>query len=349
MRSEDPCMSDDSDMANPRGGHATIFDVAERAGVSKSLVSLVMRGKPGVSDARRKAVLSAAKELGYRPNAAARSLVQQRTHTVGALLSDMRNPWFIDLLESARSELLALGLNLFLSEVDPLQTNSSVLDAFIEARVDGLLCLGTMPLSEHLVAAADALPTVVVSGREPDLPTVDVVAGDDFAGAATATAHLIDNGHTRIAHLAGTGRAAELRAEGYRDAMRRGGLADHIRVEISDRSEAGDAAAAQTLLAAVGKPTAILANNDYAAVIVMSRAQSLGLSIPGDLSVVGYDNSFLARTDFIGLTTVDNNYAEMGRMAARQLAHRIDTPGSARSVTLLAPNLLVRRTTRPVM
>ena len=76
--------------------------------------------------ARRKAVLSAAKELGYRPNAAARSLVQQRTHTVGALLSDMRNPWFIDLLESARSELLALGLNLFLSEVDPLQNNSSV-------------------------------------------------------------------------------------------------------------------------------------------------------------------------------------------------------------------------------
>ena len=99
-------MSDSADAANLRAGHATIFDVAERAGVSKSLVSLVLRGKPGVSDARRKAVLSAAKELGYRPNAAARSLVQQRTHTVGALLSDMRNPWFIDLLESARSELL---------------------------------------------------------------------------------------------------------------------------------------------------------------------------------------------------------------------------------------------------
>jgi DNA-binding LacI/PurR family transcriptional regulator len=260
----------------------------------------------------------------------------------------MRNPWFIDLLESARSELRAIGLNLFLSEVDPRQDNSSVLDAFIEARVDGLLCLGTMPLSEHLVAAADVLPTVVVSGREPDLPTVDVVAGDDYAGASKATAHLIETGHTRIAHLAGTGRAAELRAEGYCDQMRTSGLADYIHLEVSDRSEAGDAAAAHALLASEGRPTAILANNDYAAVIVMSHAQSSGLSVPNDVHVVSYDNSFRARTDYIGLTTVDNNYAEMGRIAARQLAHRIDAPGAARSVTLLEPNLLVRKTTRPI-
>ena len=341
-------MSDIAEPANARVGHATIFDVAERAGVSKSLVSLVLRGKPGVSDARRKAVLSAAKELGYRPNAAARSLVQQRTHTVGALLSDMRNPWFIDLLESARSELLALGLNLFLSEVDPLQNNSSVLDAFIEARIDGLLCLGTMPASEHLVAAADGLPTVVVSGREPDLPGVDVVTGDDYAGASKAITHLIDRGHTRIAHLAGTGRAAELRAAGYRDQMCSHGLAEHIRVAVSDRSEAGDAAAAEALLASIGRPTAILANNDYAAVILMSHAQSLGLSIPGDLSVMGYDNSFLARADYIGLSTVDNNYAEMGRMAAHQLARRIEAPNSARSVTLLDPKLVLRKTTGPI-
>jgi DNA-binding LacI/PurR family transcriptional regulator len=104
--------------------------------VSKSLVSLVLRGKPGVSDARRHAVLKAAHELGYRPNAAARSLVQQRTHTVGALLSDMGNPWFIDLLDAVRSELAELGLNLFLSESHQLPTDSSVLDAFIEARVE---------------------------------------------------------------------------------------------------------------------------------------------------------------------------------------------------------------------
>jgi DNA-binding LacI/PurR family transcriptional regulator len=328
-------------------GRPTIFDVADRAGVSKSLVSLVLRGKPGVSDARRHAVLKAADELGYRPNAAARSLVQQRTHTVGALLSDMGNPWFIDLLDAVRSELAELGLNLFLSESHQLPTDSSVLDAFIEARVDGLLLLGTMPVTEQLVAAAATMPAVVVSGREPDLPKVDVVSGDDHAGASAAVAHLIELGHTRIAHLAGTGRAADLRADGYREQMRRHGLDREIRVAVSDRSEAGDEQAARELLATRHRPTAILANNDYAALIVMSHAQSLGVAVPDHLSVVGYDNSYLARTGFIGLSSVDNNYAEMGRLAARQLARRIDNPTAARSVTLLDPILRPRRTSAP--
>lgn len=334
-------------MNETRANRPTIFDVADRAGVSKSLVSLVLRNKPGVSAAKRRVVLAAADELGYRPNAAARSLVQQRTHTVGALLSDMRNPWFIDLLESVRAELTGLGLNLFLSEVGPARVETSVLDAFIEARVDGLLFLGTMPDSAELAAAAAGMPAVVVSGREPDLPTVDVVTGDDHAGAAAATAHLIDLGHTRIAHLAGTGRAADLRAEGYRERMRKHGLDAHIDVEISDRTEKGDQQAAETLLARANRPTAILANNDYAALIVLSHAQSLGLSVPEDLSVVGYDDSALARTGYIGLTSVDNNYIEMGRMAARQLDRRIETPGSPRSVTQLDPSLRIRRTSAP--
>jgi len=325
----------------------TIFDVASRAGVSKSLVSLVLRGQPGVSESRRKAVLRAAQELGYRPNAAARSLVQQRTHTVGALLSDMGNPWFIDLLDSVRSELTSLGLNLFLSEAHQLETDSSVLDAFIEARVDGLLFLGTMPVTDSLTAAARSMPAVVVSGREPDLPRVDVVSGDDRAGAASAVAHLIDLGHTRIAHLAGTGRAAELRTDGYRAEMFRHGLGDAVQVEVSDRSESGDVRAAQALLDETIRPTAILANNDYAALIVMSHAQSIGLSVPLDLSVVGYDNSYLARTGYIGLTTVDNNYAEMGRLAAHQMVRRIDTPDAPRGVTLLDPILRTRRTSAP--
>jgi len=325
----------------------TIFDVADRAGVSKSLVSLVLRNQPGVSDARRKAVLRAVEELGYRPNAAARSLVQQRTHTVGALLSDLRNPWFIDLLDSVRFELTSLGLNLFLSEVHQAQADSSVLDAFIEARVDGLLFLGTMPDSERLAAAARGMPAVVVAGREPDEPTVDVVTGDDYAGAGAAVEHLVALGHRRIAHLAGTGRAAELRADGYRDAMIAHNLAGAVRIETSDRTEPGDQRAADALLKGPGRPTAILANNDYAALITMSLALEHGLSIPDDLSIVGYDNSALARTGYIGLTSVDTSYADMGRLAARQLERRIESPGAPRTVTLLDPVLRTRRTTAP--
>lgn len=341
-------MTDTPQMAGDvRAGRPTIFDVADRAGVSKSLVSLVLRGKPGVSESRRKAVLKAVEELGYRPNAAARSLVQQRTHTVGALLADLRNPWFLDLLDSVRTELTALGLNLFLAEVHQAQASSSVLDAFLEARVDGLLFLGTMPDSEELVAAAREMPAVVVAGREPNLPTVDVVTGDDQAGAAAAVDHLVSLGHKSIAHLAGTGRAAELRIAGYQEQMRRHGLDEHVRVEISDRTEAGDVAAARVLLTSGRCPTAILANNDYAALLAMSCAQDEGLSIPGDVSVVGYDNSALARTGYIGLTSVDNNYAELGRLAARQLERRIQFPDAARSITSLDPVLCARRTSAP--
>jgi DNA-binding LacI/PurR family transcriptional regulator len=340
-------MSGTPDRNEIRAGRPTIFDVAERAGVSKSLVSLALRGKPGVSESRRKAVLRAAEELGYRANAAARSLAQQRTHTVGALLSDVGNPWFIDLLGSLRSELATLGLNLFLSESHQLQTDSSVLDAFIEARVDGLLLLGTVPVTDALVSAVGTMPTVVVSGREPDVPAVDVVSGDDLAGARSALQHLIDLGHTRIAHLAGTGRAADLRAEGYRQEMHRHGLGRHVHIEVSDHTEAGDLVAVQLLLRAGPRPTAILANNDYAALIVMSHAVSRGMSVPGDLSVVGYDNSYLARIGYIGLTTVDNNYADVGRLAAHQLVRRIENPRAPRSVTLLDPRMCIGRTSGP--
>ncbi|MGP4056094.1 substrate-binding domain-containing protein [Mycobacterium sp. 4D054] len=260
------------------------------------------------------------------------------------MVSDLHNTWYIDLLASVRAELTANGLNLFLAEDQQIETDASVLDAFVDAGVDGLLCLGTLPATDQLLRTAQSLPTVVASGREPDLPTVDVVTGDDFEGAVKAVAHLVERGHRRIAHLGGTGRAAELRIQGYRDAMQRNGIGDEIRVEISDRSEDGDRRAARALLAPTGRPTAIFANNDYAAVIAMSEAREIGLAVPDDLSVVGYDNSYLAQLGYIGLTTVDNNYTEMGRLAVSRLIRRIETPTAPRTVTLLDPAMASRTT-----
>lgn len=328
------------------GGRArpTIVDVAERAGVSKSLVSLVLRNGANVTPAKRAAVLEAVKELGYKPNRAARSLVSQRTFTIGGVVSDLHNTWYIDLLASVRSELTANGLNLFLAEDQQISTDASVLDAFVDAGVDGLLCLGTLPATDQLLRTAQSLPTVVVSGREPDLPTVDVVTGDDYEGAVKAVTHLIEQGHRRIAHLGGTGRAAELRIQGYRDVMHRNELDDHMLIEISDRSDEGDHRAAGALLTSGRRPTAIFANNDYAAVIAMSEARDAGLAIPDDLSVVGYDNSYLAQLGYIGLTTVDNNYVEMGKLAVQRLITRIEAPTAPRTVTLLDPSLALRAT-----
>jgi DNA-binding LacI/PurR family transcriptional regulator len=159
--------------------------------VSKSVVSRVLQGEPHVTDVKREAVLRAISELGYSPNRAARALVQQRSHTVGALLSDIRVPWFVELLTAMRAELTGTGMSLFLSEDSPFDPDESILRAFVEARIDGLLIVGTIPSTTRIVEVASSLPTVVVAGREPDLPGVDIVAGDDFSGASAAVEHLI--------------------------------------------------------------------------------------------------------------------------------------------------------------
>src|SRR6476620_7270983 len=174
---------------------ATIRTVADRAGVSKSLVSLVLRGSPNVSDAKRLAVQQAIDELGYRPHAIARQLTERRTNMVGVLLNDLRNPWFIDCLEGLTSVLHEQGLRTLLADgrMDR-PNNDSLLEGFLELRVDRLVLVGTM----------SSLPTGVAASRDISLPKVDVIANDDWIGTQLAVNHLADLGHTRIAHLAGS-------------------------------------------------------------------------------------------------------------------------------------------------
>ncbi|POX46606.1 LacI family DNA-binding transcriptional regulator, partial [Streptomyces sp. Ru72] len=146
----------------------TIRDVAERAGVSKSLVSLVLRGSDQVRPEKRRAVLAAVEELGYRPNAAARSLSERRTRTVGVLLNDMRNPWFVELLDGLNSRLHDAGLRMLLADGHlNRRLGEDLTRTFTDLRVDGLIAVGTLPPSEALRQAAARVPTVVAGAREP--------------------------------------------------------------------------------------------------------------------------------------------------------------------------------------
>ena len=137
----------------------TIRNVAERAGVSKSLVSLVLRGSPHVSEHRRQAVLQAARELGYRPNAVARSLVEGRTHLIGALVADLHNPFYAEFLDGLQESLHGDGLRMLIgnSQWDPAFEDEAV-EAFLELRVDGLVLLGIAPTSETLIEATAYTP-----------------------------------------------------------------------------------------------------------------------------------------------------------------------------------------------
>ncbi|MER7212363.1 LacI family DNA-binding transcriptional regulator [Streptosporangium sp. NPDC000239] len=343
----DPVLQDG---AGPRP-RPTIRNVAERAGVSKSLVSLVLRGSPHVSEHRRQAVLQAARELGYRPNAVARSLVEGRTHLVGALVADLHNPFYAEFLDGLQESLHGDGLRLLIgnSQWDPAFEDEAV-EAFLELRVDGLVLLGIAPTSETLVEATGYTPTVVVGERDIELGGVDIVVDDDQLGARLAIDHLVELGHRRIAHIEGTRfSSGRFRCEGYLVAMRRHALAPYIMVEQGECTEEGGAEAARRLLTRDPRPTAIFAANDTVAIGVLAAAAELGLRVPEDLSVVGYDNVHLAGTQPISLTTVDQPRRAMGRSAAALLSDRIGDPGKVARLREITPKLVVRRSTGPAL
>ncbi|ARP73340.1 LacI family transcriptional regulator [Streptomyces pluripotens] len=324
----------------------TIRDVAERAGVSKSLVSLVLRGSGPVRPEKRDAVLRAARELGYRPNAAARSLSEQRTRTIGVLLDDLRNPWFVELLDGLNSLLHAAGLHMLLADARLNRRMGHDLAApFQELGVDGLVVVGTVPDAGGLDALARRMPVVVAGAREPSPAGVDVVAGDDERGAWLATEHLLGLGHRRIAHLAGHGAVGELRRHGYELAMRAHG-AEPL-VERGDLTEEGGYRGTVRLLGRADRPTALFAVNDMASVGALSAAEELGLRVPRDLSLVGYDNTSIARLRHLWMTTVDTAPYEVGRRAARRLLDRFERPDEEGRVHLAVPTLEIRGTTAP--
>ena len=328
------------------GRQPTIRDVAARAGVSKSLVSLVLRGDSRVSEARRAVVQQAIDELGYRPNLQARGLSTHRSDTVGILLNDLRNPWFVDLLAGLATTLHASGLSPLIADSHTDRRIGLRSVETLRARgVDGIVVVGTTPEEDAIARAADELPIVLAGTLDPDLGGVDVVVNDDESGARIATRHLIDLGHSRIAHLRGPGKIGLLRQEGFAACMRESNLDPDAYPENGGMSEESGYAAARRLLARPDRPTAIFAFNDVAAIGALSAADDLGLRVPEDVSLVGYDNTYLARIRHLSLTSVDNGNFAVGVKAGEYLAERLAGPVAGRRIHLVPTTLEVRGST----
>jgi DNA-binding LacI/PurR family transcriptional regulator len=326
------------------GRPPTIRTVAARAGVSKSLVSLVLHDSPHVSEPKRRAVLEAMAELGYRPDPVARSLAERRTRTVGVVIDDLSNPWYVALLDGLRPVLHEHGLRPLLA--DGRMEPDAVL-ALSDLRVDGIVLVGTpsSAAAEQVAALGDQMPTVVAGTRESRLSTVDLVANDDHRGAQLATAHLLELGHRRIAHIVGEGEVGRLRRAGHEATLAEAGVAP--RCVDGDWTEATGHRLATELLRSPDRPTAIFAANDLSAVGVLAAADDLGLRVPEDLSVVGYDDTWFARMHRMSLTTVDSHIGEVGQVAARALVARIGGEGGTAGIRLLFPALVERSSTGP--
>jgi DNA-binding LacI/PurR family transcriptional regulator len=326
----------------------TIIDVAKRAGVSKSLVSLVMRNSPNVSEARRTAVLKAAEDLGYRPNALARGLVQGRTYTIGVLLSDLHNPFFAEIVDGIE-ETISLSQHRALlgtGNRDPHREARTV-EAMLERQMDGVILVSPAVSKGEISTVAQNTPLVLVGRRVRD-QTLDCVVNDDFAGAVLAVEHLAELGHRRIAHISGgSGAGARARLRGYRHAMQRLDLERHAQVATGTYTDQGGYHGALRLLDTEPPPTAIFASNDFAALGALTAISEAGLSVPEDVSLIGYDNTYLAALSSISLSSVNQPRREMGTIATRLLLERIEARRAESRLEVLMPTLIARSTSAP--
>ncbi|MGI9624432.1 MAG: LacI family DNA-binding transcriptional regulator [Acidimicrobiales bacterium] len=329
-------------------GQPTMEDVAARAGVSRALVSLVMRDSPKVSAKSRAAVLEAAEELGYRPNLMARHLASRKSMTLGLLLNDLHNPFFAEITDGIFDAATAAGYRIMINTgLRSTEGERASVDTFLQFRVDGIVLVGPWLADDELIELAQETPLVVV-GRQLDDNRIDTVNTDDRLGAEMVIQHLVDLGHERIAHIdGGVGAGANARREGYVTAMRASGLASNVRIIPGSFTEAAGNEGVDRLLREAELPTAVFAGNDLMATGALDRLESEGLTVPGDVSLVGFDNTALAALGQIGLTTVNQPRHTLGELAAAALIERIEGKRSSAVHKVLAPSLVPRTTTAP--
>ena len=326
----------------------TMEDVAERASVSRALVSLVMNDSPQVSDEKRRSVLRTARELGYRPNLIARILAQQRTHTIGVLVDDLRNPFFGEVVDGIEAQAAEHGFRvLILNGHRDVQRERDAVETFLQLRVEGMALVGARLGDDDLAPIGTAGPCVTVASGTVH-PGIDTVGTDGRRGAELAVEHLAALGHTRIVHMdGGANVSAAERRSGYKSGMQAAGIGDLIDVRPAGDDEADALAVIDALLAEDDPPTAIFAFNDLLAAGALNRLDDAGMAVPGDVSLVGFDNTFISALRHLSLTTVNQPTLAMGRLAVDTLLQRL-SDGSGEPIRhTLQPGLVVRGTTGP--
>lgn len=335
-----------------RSGAATILDVARLAGVSPAAVSKVIRGAYGVSPAMRERVNAAIEELAYRPRVAARAM-RGSTFTIGIELPHLGYHFFTKILEGATA---VLGETRYQPIVVPTATESErdgrALDMLADRQVDGIVAVSPLVAPDRLERLAARVP-VVLLGRRDRTTAYDTVTGDDAEGTRQVMDHLLGLGHRRIVYLVQEGQAAmpgvrtpqEVRMEQYTECMERAGLSSVARIV---RTVDGDAVPESTVeeLLAPERPTAILVGRHELALELLQALSERGLSRE-DVSVAGYDDTYLAAHPAIGLTCVDQDAVGMGEQAIRLLLERIGGRTEAAHRTV-EPTLRVRGSTRPL-
>ncbi|WP_017198338.1 LacI family DNA-binding transcriptional regulator [Arthrobacter sp. M2012083] len=317
----------------------TLMDVAEAAGVSRALVSIVMRGAPGAAESTRQRVLEAARQLGYRADSRARLLRSSRTKLLGLIFSTS-HPFHAEIVDAAYAEASARGYEIALSAVANGRPEARAIETLLDVGAEALIIIAPTLSVDDLALHARQVPVVsLLRDNVGDL--VDSVSSDDDAGIAIAVDHLVGLGHRRIVHVdGGAAVSSDRRRETYRSEMIRHGLQA---VVVPGGPGEEDGMGAGRILQA-NLPTAVIAFNDRSALGIMESFRAAGISIPADVSVLGYDDSHFAKLSFVQLSSVSQDAPLLAAAAVGRAVDRIEgekLPGSV----VRTPHLVLRKTT----
>lgn len=332
----------------------TIFDVAAEAGVSKSTVSNVVRGVEEVSDGTRERVRQAIERLGYKPNTIARHFVQQRTNMLGVLLGDLSNPYYAQMAQVVERTAFAFGYTTMFCNIEgDSEIAVSGVDSLLGHRVAGVVFLAFVAQRSEVDQALQSaeIPIVFLGLSES---WGDSVGPEDSEGGKLATTHLLELGHRRIAYVRTPlveRSGDQARFAGYRRAMAAAGQKplpalvwdpDDTTVRINRKP-----VPLTDALAGRDAPTALFASNDIGAVALIDACESAGLSVPGDVSVMGFDDITIAGLKRISLTTVAQPLQFQAERAVALLLDRIENPTAPSRHVRLPVHLRVRGSTAP--
>ncbi len=327
----------------------TIREVAKKARVSSTSVSHVLNNTRFVSEDVRERVKSAMHELNYRPNALARSLRNGKTHTLGLILPDSANPFFAEVGHAIESAAFALGYSVILCNTENDENKERLYTEVLENKqLDGIIFVGA---GENLEAISEivqnGLPLVVVDRDMANLE-LDTVTTENYQGGLLATQHLLSLGHQIIGCITGPSNitpSAE-RVTGYRAALQQRGVpAEECLLVRGDFHAPSGYSAAMQLLQQTPRPTAIFVCNDMMAIGALRAASQLGLNVPENVAIVGFDDIELASYVTPALTTVAQPKQEIGQLAVKLLFERMSDPSLPPRHTILSTQLIIREST----
>src|SRR5574342_334209 len=300
----------------------TIRDVASKAGVSVTTVSRVLNGKDDISEETTKKVLTVVQDLGYASSLAARGMRSHRTNLIGLILHDVASLYSQEIMRGVNQVIAKIDKDLIIYTSGGLdRENVAQHERYYVALLNGSITDGAIMVTPTATQFTTHAPLVIIdpNNETPDYPAI---IATNQEGALAAMNYLIDLGHRRIGHIAGEMKlvSANQRLQGYKDGLAAVGIPiQEDLIQIGDYTTETAVICARKLLSLPDRPTAIFAANDMSAIGVYQAAEELGLQIPGDLSMVGFDNLREAAYLDPPLTTIDQAIEKMGTMAAEML------------------------------